>query len=1194
MWKEIVNFELAYRKKRPATYLYFGMLFLMGFLMVATSAVEMMGAGGQVKENGTLITFQIFTLVSVLSIFIVSAMMGVAILRDFEHRTESIFFTTNISKFDYLFGRFLGSFIVLLFVSLGIPLGIIMGDLMPWRDHSRMLPFQLTSYLSTYLVLILPNMVIMASIFFSIGALSRKMIVVLMQGVFFLLLYLFTGSLLSQMDTRELAALLDPLGIRAAGLQSRYWSIAQKNHDLISLIGIFLYNRLIWLGFALLSLGVTYRVFSLQQVLNPLVRKKGEIVKSRPELLNEPMPQVVRQFNNYFQQITALTKVYYLNVVKDLPFIGLTLCGIMIFIYSSITLKGWYGTMVVPSTYKMLESMGILTGFFPLILTIMYIGDLVWKERELRMNLIHDTLPISNITVMIGKLLGLTLAFCTVFVISIVLSVIIQTLKGYYDYQLEVYIKALFGSSLISLIITMFLGFFVHAIVNNKFLGHGIMIVIFLSEAVLGYWGIEHKLLLFNSASLGSYSEMNGFGHFVPAFTWENIYWATLGAILFGIGSLLAVRGSEEILRLRLKVGKLQLNKSMLTFFLFSVMTFGASGSYIYYNTNLLNKYISTNQQEKESANYEKTLKKYEKIIQPKITDVKLMIDLSPEGRDFIADGHYWLKNKSNQPIKELYVMAGIYEHLKVDYLKVSLKSQLDTRYVKDYNFYIFQLNQPLQPSDSLKMDFKIEFQTEGFTHNNGGTDVVDNGTFFNNTYFPMIGYASNGELNDDDKRKEQELQDRPRALERNNAVGLSRSVFGDDADFINFDITLGTSPEQTAIAPGYLQKEWKANGKRYFHYVMDVPICNFYSIVSAKYAVKRETYKGVNLEIYHHPTHTYNIDRMEQAMKASLDYYQTNFGPYQYRQLRIMEVPRYHAFAQSFANTVPFGESMGFAMKIDDKKDIDMPFFVTAHEIAHQWWGHQAREADVKGSGFLSESLAEYSALMTMSKHTSKEQMQQFLKFELDYYLRGRAGERKNEQPLSTCENQQYIHYNKGSLVLYAIQDYIGERNLNLALKNYLHKWNWEVVNQTGIYPNSNDLVKEIRLVTPDSLQYLITDFVESITLYNNKVTEAIAEKDKNQYKVTLTLNTEKTQADSLGNEKTVKMNEWLWVGVYGEPDKDDKEKLIYYKRHRINQSKSHITVFVKEQPSKAGIDPLNLLIDRDSKDNVMKVVLK
>lgn len=1194
MWKEIYSFELAYRKKRPATFIYFGILFLIGFLMVATDAIEITGVGGQVKENGTLPTFQVFSFVSIFSIFVASAIMGVAILRDFEHRTEALFFTTNLSKFDYLFGRFAGSFVVLMYVFLGIPLGIIIGDLMPWREASRMLPFRIVPYLYSYLVLVVPNAFIMATIFFSIGALSRKMIVVFMQGVLFLLLYMFSGTLLGQMDKKEIGALLDPFGIRAAGLQSRYWSIAQKNNDLIQLSQDFLYNRLLWIGVGALVLFMTYRLFSFNQVLNPIIRKKAIKAVKKSHLVNEAIPEVSRKFNNYILQIIELTKIYYKNIVRDLPFIGLTLCGILIFLFTSTSQKGWYETTIVPSTYAMLDSLGIMTGVFPLILTIMYVGDLVWKERELRMNLIHDSLPISNMTVMIGKFLGLVLAFCSVFLVAILLSVMIQTFKGFYDYRFDVYFKKLFCGDLPSLMIFMLLGFFVHSLVNNKFLGHGIMILIIISDMILSYWGVEHSLLRFNSASLGTYSEMNGFGHFVSAFSWNSLYWTAFVSVLFGVGTLISVRGTDELLKLRLKIGQLQLTKPFLIFLVFGTILFVSSGFYIFYNTNIVNEYKNSKESEKELVSYEKALKKYENVPQPKITDVKLNIDLMPESRDFVAEGYYWLKNKNTKPMNELYIMAGTYNDMKVEYLKLSTPSQLDNQFVKDYSFYKYKLSKPLNPSDSLKLDFKILFQTNGFKQGTGGTDIVYNGTFFNNGYFPLIGYSDRFELGDDDKRKEHGLKERPRALDRNNPIGLSRSVFGDDADFINFDITIGTSPDQIAIAPGYLQKEWTQNGKRYFHYVMDTPICNFYSIVSAKYAVKKEKYKNINLEIYYHPSHVYNLDRMMKAMKASLDYYEANFSPYQFRQLRIMEFPRYAGFAQSFANTIPFGESMGFVMDIDDKKDVDMPFFVTAHEIAHQWWGHQAREADVKGAGFLSESLAEYSALITMSKSTSKEQMQRFLQNELDYYLRGRASERKNEQPLATCENQSYIHYYKGSLVLYSIQDYIGEAKLNTALKNYVQKWNWQEVNRKGVYPTSNDLIKEIRAVTPDSLQYLITDFIESITLYENKTTKATAHKEKGKYKVTVTAECQKIKADSLGNEKPVKLDEWIWVGVYGKPDKDKKEKLIYYQRHRINQPKQQFTVWVNEEPAKAGIDPLNLLIDRHTKDNTVNVDLQ
>ena len=101
------------------------------------------------------------------------------------------------------------------------------------------------------------------------------------------------------------------------------------------------------------------------------------------------------------------------------------------------------------------------------------------------------------------------------------------------------------------------------------------------------------------------------------------------------------------------------------------------------------------------------------------------------------------------------------------------------------------------------------------------------------------------------------------------------------------------------------------------------------------------------------------------------------------------MEFPRYATFAQSFANTVPFSEGIGFMLDIKEG-DVDMAYYVTAHEMAHQWWGHQLAPGDVQGSAMLSETLSQYSALMVMKQVYSEEQMQKFLKHELDRYLRG------------------------------------------------------------------------------------------------------------------------------------------------------------------------------------------------------------
>ena len=285
----------------------------------------------------------------------------------------------------------------------------------------------------------------------------------------------------------------------------------------------------------------------------------------------------------------------------------------------------------------------------------------------------------------------------------------------------------------------------------------------------------------------------------------------------------------------------------------------------------------------------------------------------------------------------------------------------------------------------------------------------------------------------------------------------------------------------------------------------------------------------------------------MIAATKAGLDYFTANFGPYQYRQFRIVEFPRYATFAQSFPNTVPYSEGIGFIARVrdGDPKDIDYPYYVTAHELAHQWWGHQVPGANVQGDTMLVETLAQYSALMVMKRRYGEAKMQRFLRYELDRYLIGRSTEQKRELPLARVENQDYIHYRKGSLVMYALADYIGEDNLNRAIRAYRDRFAFA----GPPYSTTKDLLAEIRKVTPPRLAYLIDDFFETITLYDNRAVSAKARKlPDGRYEVTLDVLSRKLRADELGKESEVPLHEYVDIGVL-----DERQAPLYLAKREV-----------------------------------------
>jgi aminopeptidase N len=428
--------------------------------------------------------------------------------------------------------------------------------------------------------------------------------------------------------------------------------------------------------------------------------------------------------------------------------------------------------------------------------------------------------------------------------------------------------------------------------------------------------------------------------------------------------------------------------------------------------------------------------------------------------------------------------------------------------------------------------------------------------------------------------------------LERNCTADCLDNYFPGHTDWADMQTVISTSADQIAIAPGSLVREWQENGRRFFEYKIDHQALNFCSFMSARYEVAREEWNGIKLEVYYDKQHPWNVSRMVNSLKKSLGYYTKNFGPYYQKEARIIEFPRVNTYAQAFPGTMPYSESIGFIANLNKPDDIDFVFYVVAHEMAHQWWAHQVVGANMEGATLLSETLAQYSALMVMEKEYGRDMMRKFLKYEMDNYLRSRGAERLKERPLLTVEsNQGYIHYRKGSVVLYYLKEMIGEEAVNKALRKVIQQYAYA----PPPYPTSYTLVDALKEQTPPELQYLIKDLFEDITIFSNRTLNATAQKRADgKYDITINVEAHKYKADAKGNETEVPVNDYIDIGAFAKPDKGKKYGATLYRdRVHIAQKDSNFTFVTDFLPEKAGIDPFALLIDRLPDDNTKSVTL-
>ena len=1188
---QIAKFEIKYWLRQPMLYIFF---LIIGLMVFGASSSEQITIGervGNIHKNAPFVVENFYALMSLICLLMITNFHNSGAARDFSEKTAQIIFSTPIKKSDFIFGRFIGAFVVSLLPFLGISVGNLIGTAMPWLDAERVGPTIWSGHLHGIMVFMVPNLFFGGAIIFCIAALTRNTIMSFVGSIGLLVGYIITQSMMSDIDNEALGAMLDPFGLRTFGLVTKYWTVDDRNSMSVGYEGYLLWNRLLWISVGVIVLLFTYLRFSFAEKNSAGKRSKKKLEQVEVNQTRAWEPLIVKQPSfsaglsrkQFFSQIRIET----ISILKNTAFIIIMIFGAINLISSMSFATSQYGLTSFPVTYNMIDL--IEGSFFMFIISVItfYSGNIVWKERESKVHDIYDALPYPDWIPLISKTIALWLVIEVLIAIGIVIGIITQLANGFTDIRIEVYVFQLLVISGFSFLSLIALSVFIHVLVNNKYLAYFVFIAFMITNNFL--WSaldVESNLVQFGSSPSLMYSDMNGFGPYLSGKIYFESYWLIFSLVLLMVALLYWIRGRESNFRIRTAIASVRWETAKKPV-IFSLVLFTGIGAWLFYNTKVLNTYKTEKQQLVLQAEYEKSYKKYQHRIQPRVTDISYTIDLYPSQRKLFVSSDQWIKNKSNISIDTVFysLPIGYDSEVKIAGTKKVINDTI-------HSFIAFKLVKPLNPGDSLLVQMKSSFEAKGVENEVSNTSIVDNGSFFNNAeLLPSIGYNDAYEIRDKSDRKKHELPLRERAPKLSSDPAKRMNTYiSSNSDWVNVRTTFSTDPDQIAIAPGSLVKQWKENGRAFFQYQLDHFSFNFYSFLSARFEVKKRMHNGISMEVYYDAKHPYNVEKMLTSMEKSIDYYSAHFGPYYHKQTRIIEFPRYASFAQAFPGTMPYSESIGFIANLEDEEDIDMVTYVVAHEMGHQWWAHQVCGPDMQGSTLESESMAQYSALMVMEQMYGKDQMHKFLKYEMDRYLRSRGGEQEKECPLLEVENQGYVHYNKASVVMYYLKEMIGKENVESALKNMVDSFGYK----EPPYPASYELVNRFEERTPDSLKYLITDLFKKITMFNNKVIDASVKKAGNEFEVTMTVSAEKMYADSLGHEKKTKIQDWIEVGVFAEPEGEKKlGKALVLQRVKFDANTRTFTFRTKAEPYQVAIDPYCYLVDRVLDDNLKKVSL-
>lgn len=1197
MLKKIIAFEFRYWKKRWMTYIFPLITFISALFIFTMEGVTIGGTDVLYRNCPNNINLIYIVFSTLLPLFL-NSFVGSAITRDYENKFDQILYSTPISRLKLLIGRFIGSAWIISLIFLSILLADIVAKIMPWADKDLLGPVRFDAHLQSFFLLALPNIFIIGSLLLLISSWTKNITKSFLAALVFYMTYQIVLGINDEINNKTVACLVDPYGFIPVYYITKKWSAFEKNNLLFPIDWRYIANRAIWIAVALglWVLAYTSSKFSLQRqpTLKP---EKKEVFK--PTTLGKIYfdYSTSSQIRHIFSQCWSEFKF----IIRTPVF--LILMGMILIFQLSGIVQDLLNDRLssLANSYNVVSDLSDLGVMSTLILTFVT-AIVMWKERDAKMNEIYDTMPTPTYTYFFGKLLAVWgINICIGIMLSLY-GIIYQVVEGYTIFDFPVYFVELFLKPSFQAFCIVVLAAFFQVIFNNKYVAFFALCITVIAQPFifLQWLKIQSNMIgiLPNTPNM-VYSDFYGYGPYLKNYLAFMLYWLLIYGVLAMITYLFYKRGYLHTFKERWEEAKFRLSKGKIVFLPLVVIALGY-GFYIYWQTQVVNKYWSRKEQNKRTALYEKKFKKLENSPNLKVFDADYTIDLEPKKRAYTVRCRLKLTNNEAEPVKEIYINNDLNFPFKISIPNANLISSDSSTLV---NFQTYQFKEPIKKGDTTTLEYVYNEYHQGIANELKNGRLMPQGTFIDFSDFtPFVGYDRNKEMEDKSDRDKYGLpvkaENFPK-LERNCSQHCMVDELGIPALWTNIHSVISTTEDQMAIAPGSLIKHWKEKGKNYYEYKLDQPSPFFFSIVSGNYEIKRESSAGVQCEVYYLKQHYHNVNEMMKSLKKSIAYYSEHYGTYKHKQARIIEFPRFASFAQAFPGTMPYSEAIGFTSDlVDNPKDVNDIFHVVAHEMAHQWWAHQVSGAFMQGCTLLSESLAEYSSLNLLELEYGRDMMAKFLKESNNGYIFGRASESKKESSLLEQDGQGYIRYQKGSIILYGIQQLLGVETMNKILSNLVTNYAYK----EPPYPTAHVLVDDIYTHTPDSLKETFRDGLERIIIFQNNIKKTASKKLPNgMYETSIDFTISKLSSDpnakqtknvkdiAIGNSKEAPIRDYFDIALYSKAvDKSRYGKFITSKRFYLTNKENKLTLLSKIKPDKIVIDPYFIHIHKDPEDNM------
>ena len=1188
----LLAFEWRYQTRRIG--------FAAAALALAGFALVMVRTGYPPKlafVNAPAAVMQQLGLLSLFAVFAMTVFCAEAALRDVEHGMTEIVFATPVGKRRHLLGRFGGALLAGT-AAMGVAaLALMLGPLVLPLEPERLGAVRPLAYGWALLVIVVPNLLLTGALLFAVAALTRSTLATYVGGVAIYALYWVSALLVESplmagaAPTPEglaRAALLDPFGLSAFFEQTRYWLPAERGTRMVALTGRLLLNRLLWLGVATAVLAFAYRRFEVRLELRraagtPRPATRGMPAEAPPSAVYRPVASSAAGVRGWWPVFGATLRRELRHVLRGWSFLALLTLWVFVAGMESVGQLGGgeYGTRVLPTTALLLDAILTPLQLLGTLVVVYYAAEVAWRERAVGVAPLVDATPAPSALLYLAKAAALVALPVVMALAGAAVALLVQLAHGATGVGPLLPLSLLwFGAAPLALFAVGALA--LQAAAGDRWTGlfGGLALAIVAQRGEM--LGLEHPMLRFGAAPPAPYSEMDGFGGAAPSFAAFMLYWGAAAALLACVSWGLWRRGADAGLGARLAALPRRWGRAGMRVAAACAVAFALAGAALFRETTVVHAWEGGDARARWSADYERAWRHVAGRPQPSVTAARTTVDLYPAERRARITGALTLENRAPRAIDTVWVVTPLgAEDASADIPGARLVRR-DAR----FGVHVFRMARPLAPGERAELRFAHTLDRGGIRADGAEHDVTPNGSYLTTAgAWPSLGYRPGRELDDPAERRRQGLA--ARGFERPPLAATdSVRAAGGRPGWLTLDATVSTDAGQTALAPGRLVREWATPGRRHFRYVAERPVTPTFGVVSAKYVVRRLRRGGVDVEVWHHPSHAANVERILAAAARSLDVMGARWGAYPHAVLRIAEVPSWSNFGGfALPGLILFTEDRGFLADPRDG-DVDLVTRRVAHEVAHQWWGHVLDPLDVAGATTLVETLAKHGEQLVVASLHGEAALPPMLAFDEDRYLAGRADDAEGEPTLLEAEGQPWLYYGKGAVVMHALRAELGAGAVDRALARLVARHGGPEGGATTL-DLRDALLAEART---HAARARVHEWLGGRVTYDLRVDTAAARAlPGGRWRLDVRVAAAKLARRGGEEMRTAMEDEEIDVAVYDGAQ--GTGRALHAARVRVVDGRADFALELPAQPAVVVVDPFVRRIDRDRSDNRLRV---